>query len=148
MLGTLRIKRRCWTTLAALLAVAVAADPRLTHLAFCPANNPSAHSASRSDCKADETCCFTGGDSQSQAVDYCLTVGTCGCCFHVPAGHQGEPDARSTFVSPALLKAEFGAATPSFPPLLQVPPSAFALPTPPPRTASTPLILLCNHLLI
>jgi hypothetical protein len=150
MLGTLRVKRRRWTTtLAALLAVAVAADPRLTHLAFCPANNPSAQAGRRADCEPDETCCTTDSAPHSRAVDFCLAVGTCGCCSHAPAGHQREPDARSTFVSSAPLKAELGAATPSFPPLLDVPPSAFALPTPPLRTAaSTPLILLCNHLLI
>jgi hypothetical protein len=148
MLGTSRVKRRRWTTLVALLAVAVATDPSLTHMAFCPANNPSAQSGPRSDCKADETCCSTDS-AHAGAVDFCLAVGTCGCCSHAPAGHQGEPDARSKFASSAPLKAELGAATPSFSPLLRVPPSAFASPTPPLRTAaSTPLILLCNHLLI
>jgi hypothetical protein len=135
--------------LAALVAVAVAADPRLTHLAFCPANNPSARSGPRADCKAGEACCPTDSAPHSRAVDFCLAVGTCGCCSHASAGHQGEPDARSTFVSSDPLKAELGAATPWFAPLRDVPPLAFALPTHPLRTAaSTPLILLCNHLLI
>jgi hypothetical protein len=143
MLGTSRVKWRRWTTtLAALLAVAVAADPRLAHLAFCPANSPSAQSDPQADCEPDETCCPTDSAPPAQAVDFYLAIGTCGCCSHAPAGHQREPDARSAFVSSALLKAELGAATPSFSPLRDVPPSAFASPTPPLRTAaSTPLIL-------
>ena len=105
MLGTLRVKRRRWTTtLAALLAVAVAADPRVAHLAFCPANNPSAQAGRLADCKPNEACCSTGSDPHVQAVDFCLAIGTCGCCSHAPAGHQREPDARAAFVSSAPLK--------------------------------------------
>jgi hypothetical protein len=149
MLGSPRIKRRRWMPLAAMLAVAVAADPRLTHLAFCPIS-PSVRSELRADCSDDEVCCSTGSCSHSQAVDNtCFAIGSCSCCSHVPPGHQGEPDARSIYVSSAPLKAELGAATPSFPPLVDAPPSAFRLPTPSHRAATyAPLELLCNHLLI
>lgn len=133
--------------MAALLAVAVAADPRISHMALCLADCPPAAATAPSVDERAPGCCSTAPASRPQPpVD---DHDDCGCdCCHIVAGYRTERDARSTFVSPAPLKLDFPPAIATF--------SAFTIAPPQAVAASTPVViaagagslpcLLCNHL--
>lgn len=131
-------------TLAALLAVAVAADPRLAHHSFCQGDRLSALSAFAA-CEPDEACCPT------QDAPDCSPFDACGCCGPASPSHQGERDSRSTFVTPGPIKLGLAAAIFSTPALPLVTPRTFAssLLDGRPVAPATPAVdLLSNHLLI
>jgi hypothetical protein len=129
-------------TLAALLAVAVAADPRLAHLSFCQGDRPAALSTFAA-CEPDETCC------PPEDASACSTLEACGCCGPASPSHQGEQDSRSTFVSPAPVKMGLAAAIFSTP-LPLVRPRTLASSCFDRRSVATstpPVYLLCQHFL-
>jgi hypothetical protein len=133
--------------MAAVLAVVVAADPRISHMALCRSDCPPAEATLQAIAKPVRGCCSTTPASRPQPpVD---DHETCGCdCCHVVAGYRTERDARSTFVVPAPLKVDFAAVIGTF--------LTFPIAPPPAVAASSPVVvaagagslscLLCNHL--
>ncbi|WP_337177423.1 hypothetical protein [Paludisphaera sp.] len=133
--------------MAGLVAVVVAADPRISHMALCLTDCPPAVATAPSVGEPAGKCCSTAPTSRPQPpVD---DHDDCGCdCCHIVAGYRTERDARSTFVSPAPLKIDFPAAVATFFTFWIVPPPSVAVSTPVVVAAGAGSLpcLLCNHL--
>lgn len=147
MRGITRILPARFMTMAAVLAVVVAADPRISHMAMCRSDCPPASVTPSSVARSVRGCCSTLAPPRLQLLVADHEACACDCC-HIVAGYRTERDTRSTFVSPAPPKIDFTAVIGTF--------FTFMIAPPPVVTLSSPVIvaagagslpcLLCNHL--